>query len=103
LGKYKTADGFFVKLMPAQEIKFLGLVTNSQAMELSLPGKKLRQIKGEAMKLLSQKLVSARAFSQFIGNLSATAQAVAPTPLFYRHLQGNLKMPLPQATRVTRT
>jgi len=38
-----------------------GLATNSQAMELSLPGEKLRQIKEEARKLLSQKLVSVRA------------------------------------------
>ena len=76
---------------PTQEIEFLSLVTNSQSMELSLPGEKLRQIKGEAARLLFQQLVSARALSQFIGKLSATAQAVAPVPLFCRHLQGNLK------------
>ena len=86
-----------------QEIEFLGLVTNSQAMELSLPGEMLRQIKGEATKLLSQKLVSARTLSQFIGKLNAAAQTVAPAPLFYCHLQGDLKIPLPRATRVTRT
>ena len=75
----------------SQEIEFLGLVINSQSMELSLPGEKLRQIKGEATKLLSQQLVSARALSQFIGKLNAAAQAITPAPLFYRHLQGNLE------------
>ena len=60
-------------------------------MELNFPREKLRQIKMEAVRLLSQKLLSARALSQFIGKLSAAAQAVALAPLFYRHLQGNLK------------
>ena len=76
---------------PPQEIDFLGLLTNSLSMELSLPGEKLRQIKMEAARLLPQQLVSARALSQFIGKLSAAAQAAAPAPLFYCHLQGNLK------------
>ena len=48
---------------PTQEIEFLGLVTNSLSMELSLLGEELRQIKGEAARLLSQQLVSARALS----------------------------------------
>ena len=60
-------------------------------MEFSLPREKLQQIKGKATKLLSQQLVSARALSQFIGKLKTAAQAVTPAPLFYRHLQGNLK------------
>ena len=72
--------------MPAQEIEFQWLVTNSQAMEL-------RQIKREATKLLTQKLVSVRVLFQFIEKLSADTQAVAPAPLFYCHLQGNLKVP----------
>ena len=49
-----------------QKIKFLGLEIDSRLMELSLPGAKLRQIKGEA-------LVSARSLSQFIGKLNAAA------------------------------
>ena len=83
----------------SQKIEFLGLVINSQSTELR---EKLRQIKGEATKLLSQQLVTARALSQFIGKLNAAAQAVTPAPLFYCHLQGNLKTTLPLATRVTR-
>ena len=38
--------------------------------------------------------VSPRLLSQFIGKLNAAAQAVVPAPLFYRHLQGNLKSAL---------
>ena len=90
-------------LTPAQEIEFLGLEVNSELMELRLPGEKLRQIRGEATKLLSQSWVSARVLSQFIGKLNAAAQAVAPAPLFYHHLQGNLKAPLPLAAMATRT
>ena len=90
------ALGFIVNqdksvFMPAQEIEFLGLVVNSVSMELSLPREKLRQIRGEAKRLLSQSLVSARALSQFIEKLNVAAQAVAPAPLFYQHLQGNLR------------
>ena len=48
---------------PTQQIEFLGLVTDSRSMELSLLGEKLRQIRGEALKILSQSLVSARTVS----------------------------------------
>jgi len=90
------ALGFIVNLeksvlTPIQEIEFLGLETNLRSMELSLPGEKLKQIRGEAAKLLTRSMVSARSLSQFIGKLNAAAQAVAPAPLFYRHLQDNLK------------
>ena len=63
-------------------------------MEISLPGEKLRQIREEATKLLSQSQVSARLLSQFIWKLNAAAQAVVPAPLFYRHLQGSLRSAL---------
>ena len=76
---------------PAQQIEFLGLVVNSVSMELSLPGEKLKQIRGEAKMLLSKLLVTARALSQLIGKLNSAAQAIVPAPLFYHHLQGDLK------------
>ena len=76
---------------PTQEIEFLGLVVNSVSMELSLLREKLRQIRGEATKLLSPSLVSARVLSQFIGKLNAVAHAVVPALLFYCHLQGDLR------------
>ena len=76
---------------PAQQMEFLGLVVNSMLMELSLPGEKLKQIRGEATMLLSKPLVSARALSQLTGKLNAAAQAIVPAPLFYSHLQGDLK------------
>ena len=60
-------------------------------LELSLLRAKLRQIRGDAEKLLSQTLIPARCLFQFIGKLNAAAQAVIPAPLFYRHLHGSLK------------
>ena len=44
---------------PAKQIEFLGLVVNSVSVELSLPGEKLKPIRGEATMLHSQSLVSA--------------------------------------------
>ena len=41
--------------------------------------------------LLSKPLVSARALSQLIGKLNAAAQPIVPAPLFYHHLQGDLR------------
>ena len=43
---------------PAQQIEFLGLVVNSVSVEFSLPGEKLKPIRGEATMLHSQSLVS---------------------------------------------
>ena len=80
-------------LKPTQETKFLDLIVDSVFMEISLPREKLRQIRREATKLLSQSQESARVLSQFTGKLNTAAQAVVPAPLFYRHLQGNLKSP----------
>ena len=76
---------------PTKKIEFLGLEINLRLIGLSLPGTKLKQIRGDAEKLLSQTLVSARYLSQFIGKLNAVAQAVVPAPLFYCHLHGSLK------------
>ena len=79
---------------PTQQIQFLGLVTDSRLIKFSLPGEKLRQIRGEALKILSQPLASARTLSQLIGKLNVAAQAVVLALLFYRHLQGSLKSAL---------
>lgn len=50
---------------PAKQIEFLGLEVNSELMKLSLSGEKLKQVRGEAMKLFAQSLVSARTQYQF--------------------------------------
>lgn len=76
---------------PSQQIEFLGLRVDTSTMTLSLPGHKIRMIRGEAIQLLRQGSISARKVAQFIGKLNAAAQAVFPAPLFYRHLQRDLQ------------
>ena len=78
-------------LSPVQEIEFLGLMVDSLAIQLKLPGDKLRQIRKEAAQLLTCEAVSARQLSQFIGKLNAASQAIQVAPLFYRALQANLQ------------
>ena len=72
---------------PTQELTFLGLNIDSRKEELSLPCRKLSQIRKQARKLLGQTFVSAREIAQFVGKLSATVLAIHPAPLHYRGLQ----------------
>ena len=67
-------------LSPVQEIEFLGLMVDSLAIQLKLPGDKLRQIRKEAAQLLTCEAVSARQLSQFIGKLNAASQAIQVAP-----------------------
>ena len=46
-------------LCPVQEIEFLGLMVDSLALQLKLPGEKLQQICKEAAQLLASRVVSA--------------------------------------------
>ena len=39
---------------PTLEVEFLGMVVDSQAMELHLPGQKIRKIRGEAARMRDQ-------------------------------------------------
>ena len=78
-------------LTPSQQIEFLGLQLDTSTMCLSLPGHKIRTIRGDAAQLLRQSSISARRVAQFIGKLNAASQAVFPAPLFYRHLQRDLQ------------
>ena len=62
-------------LTPSQRIKFLGLQLDTSSMCLSLPGHKIRTIRGEAAQLLQQQHQCMQGSTMF------------PAPLFYRHLQ----------------
>ena len=91
--------GFIVNMeksvtTPSQQIEFLGLQVDTITMCLSLPGHKIKAIRGEASQLLRPGSLSARRLAQFIGKLNATSQAVFPAPLFYRHLQRDLQSAL---------
>ena len=88
--------GFIVNMeksvtTPSQQIEFLGLQVDTIPMCLTLPGQKIKAIRGEASQLLRLGSLSARRLAQFIGKLNAASQAVFPAPLFYRHLQRDLQ------------
>ena len=79
-------------LTPSQRIEFLGLQLDTSTMCLSLPGHKIRMIRGEAAQLLRQGSMSAHRVAQFIGKLNAASQALFPAPQFYR--SGTYKGPV---------
>ena len=82
--------GFLVNksvLTPTQRIIFLGFLTDSVNMTISLPEEKQLAIIQKASSLLGQNLVSIRNLSQFVGMCSATRPALRQAPLFYRKIQ----------------
>lgn len=74
-------------LVPSHVTEFLGFTVNSETMTLSLPKEKVIKIKQNCLDLASRQSVSARDLAQLIGRLTATNQAVLPSPLHYRSLQ----------------
>ena len=79
---------------PAQEMDFLGMVVDSVAMRLKIPGGKMKKIRQEARGLLNPTAVSAREVSRIIGKMTAMSQGIPPAPLFYRCLQRDLSRAL---------
>ena len=81
-------------LSPTQEIEILGFIVNSVAMEIKVPGNKIKQVRSEAKKLLEADGCKAIALSRLLGKLNHVAQAIPPAPLFYRNLQSCLQKAL---------
>ena len=69
-------------------------MVNTNTLLLSLPTDKLKQIRGEALRISNMASLSARLLSHFLGKLSAATQAIPPAPLFYRCLQRYLQAAL---------
>ena len=67
-------------MTPTQEIEFLGMVVNSNSLLVRLPADKLKQIRTEAGRISNMTSLPARLLSHFLGKLSATTQAVPPSP-----------------------
>ena len=88
---------------PSQVIEFLGFIIDSTTMELKLPGEKIKKIRGEARRLISQPVNNALALSRFLGKLNHATQAIPPAPLFYRSLQGCLKEALNRGSQEYQT
>ena len=74
-------------LVPSHITEFLGFTVNLETMTLSLPKDKVMKIKENCLDLASRQSVSVRDLAQLIGRLTATNQAVLPSPLHYRSLQ----------------
>ena len=77
-----------------RSIEFLGFLVDSGTMELRLPGDKLKNIRGEAKKLLTSEHTTALELSRTLGKMNAATKAIAIAPLFYRQLQAELQSAL---------
>ena len=74
-------------LRPTQELVFLGFIINSVHMTVELTYEKKMKIKNMGIGLLSSEKISVRMVSSFIGNLTASFEAVPAGRLYYRHLE----------------
>ena len=84
--------GFMINLKrcvldPAREIKFLGLIVDSQFMTLSLPAEKIGKIKDQCLRIHKASEVSLLDLAKLIELLSSTIQAVFPARPQFRFLQ----------------
>ena len=78
-------------LSPTQVIEFLGMIVNSQTMEITLPGQKIKTIRLEARQTLNNPQPTAQGISKLLGKLNATTPALQMAPLFCRSIQTCLK------------
>ena len=70
-------------LEPKRAIDFLGFQVDSLSMELKLPGDKIKNIRGEARKVLAADHVTALTLSRILGKMNAATKAIGMAPLFY--------------------
>ena len=74
-------------LEPTQKIDFLGFLVDSVSRELRLPADKIKKIRADLRKMLSDNSFSARKLTQMLGKLNAATRAIPLAQLFYRNLQ----------------
>ena len=79
LGFVKTLKRSFME--PVQTIEYLGIVTNSIRMTLSLTEEKLKEILQECKTIFSIKEINVLQLTQLVGLLSSTIQAVLPAQI----------------------
>ena len=81
---------------PSQEIEFLGMVVDSRARELRLPGHKIKKLRQEAAMVIRHHRAppTAREVSCLLGKFNSVSQAIPPGPLFCRAIQRDLAMAL---------
>ena len=74
-------------LDPAQELEFLGLIVNSQTMNLSLPEENMGKIKDQCLSLYKASEVSLHDLTKLIGTLCSIIQVVLQACLQFCFLQ----------------
>ena len=78
-------------LQPERSMEFLGFQVDLSSMELKLPGNKMKNISGDAGKILAAKKTTALEVSRILGKMNVATKAIATAPLFYRQLQAELQ------------
>ena len=79
---------------PAQEMEFLGRVSDSVRMELKLPGSKIKNMRSDARALLQAYQPTEREVSRLLVKLTHASHAMMAAPLFFRLLQSCLHVAL---------
>ena len=74
-------------LYPTQKLTFLGFVVDTVSMTVTLTDQKKDKVKNMAIGLKNSKNITIRMVSRFIGNLTASFEAVPYGRLHYRHLE----------------
>jgi hypothetical protein len=74
-------------LVPCQQIVFLGFILCSVTMSITLTPERCKDIIDLCKRLLKEKRVTIRQFSQLIGKLVAAEPGVEYAPLFYKPLE----------------
>ena len=74
-------------LNPTQELEYLGMMIDSNSMEMRLPQPKMTEVQKRCRHMLSRHTTTPHKLAQLLGTLTATMQAIHPGPLYCRELQ----------------
>ena len=85
-------------LIPSQQISHLGFIIDTSKMMISIPGKKIRNLRRMAYSLLKQKTTSWTTLAQFIGTALATQLGNQQARFRTRHLLAQLNQTRYQPT-----
>ena len=81
-------------LWPSQQITFLGFEFDTVAMTITLTKKKKQKIMNLANNILSKVVPTIRQISKFLGNITASFEAVPEGRIHYRHIEFDKKVSL---------
>ena len=78
------------EIVPVKSIQYLGFVWNTETMTVSLPNKKIKDLKEKAAEILGAGGCTLKGWQSFIGKLEATRPAIPTARLHFRFLQALL-------------